>query len=56
VGQATAAAQAADAAGLAQDFASTAANPNYDSLLEITSALVGVSRERVLALLGLREG
>jgi hypothetical protein len=55
-GHATAAAQAADAAGLAQDFASTAANPNYDSLLEITSALVGVSRERVLALLGLREG
>jgi hypothetical protein len=54
--QATATAQAADAAGMAQHFASTATNPNYDSLLEITSALVGVSRERVLALLGLGEG
>jgi hypothetical protein len=38
----------------AQEFASTAANPNYESLLSLTSALVGVSRERVLALLGLR--
>jgi hypothetical protein len=44
----------AEAAGLAQDFAATAASPNYDALLAITSALVGVSRERVLALLGLR--
>jgi hypothetical protein len=44
----------ADAAGLAQDFTATAASPNYDALLAITSALVGVSRERVLALLGLR--
>ena len=38
----------------AQDFASTAASHDYDSLLAITSALVGVSRERVLALLGMR--
>lgn len=38
----------------AEDFASAAANTNYDSLLALSSALVGVSRERVLALLGLR--
>ena len=38
----------------AQDFATTAASHDYESLLAITSALVGVSRERVLALLGLR--
>ena len=38
----------------AKDFASTAVNHDYESLLAITSALVGVSRERVLALLGLR--
>jgi hypothetical protein len=38
----------------AQEFATTAANPDYESLLSLTSALVGVSRERVLALLGLR--
>ena len=38
----------------AQDFASTAASHDYASLLAITSALVGVSRERVLALLGMR--
>lgn len=45
----------ADALALkAQDFASTAANHDYGSLLAITSALVGVSRERVLALLGIR--
>jgi hypothetical protein len=44
----------AEAAGLAQEFAATAASPNYEALLAITSALVGVSRERVLALLGLR--
>lgn len=37
----------------AQDFASAASNTDYDSLLALTSALVGVSRERVLALLGL---
>ncbi|MFC5476757.1 hypothetical protein [Massilia suwonensis] len=45
---------AADLAISAQDFASTAASHDYESLLAITSALVGVSRERVLALLGLR--
>lgn len=38
----------------AQEFATTASNPDYESLLSLTSALVGVSRERVLALLGLR--
>ncbi|MDB5746927.1 MAG: hypothetical protein JWP72_1775 [Massilia sp.] len=38
----------------AQDFASTAISHDYNSLLAITSALVGVSRERVLALLGMR--
>jgi len=43
-----------DLAVTAQDFASTAGNHDYESLLAITSALVGVSRERVLALLGLR--
>jgi len=37
-----------------EDFASAAASTNYDSLLSLSSALVGVSRERVLALLGLR--
>lgn len=37
----------------ADDFASAASNTDYDSLLSLTSALVGVSRERVLALLGL---
>ena len=39
---------------LAQDFVATANTPNYDSLLAITSAMVGVSRDRVQALLGLR--
>jgi hypothetical protein len=43
-----------DLALTAQDFASTAASHDYESLLAITSALVGVSRERVVALLGLR--
>jgi hypothetical protein len=38
----------------AQDFASAASGTDYDSLLSLTSALVGVSRDRVLALLGLR--
>jgi hypothetical protein len=38
----------------AQDFASVAASTDYDSLLALSSALVGVSRDRVLALLGLR--
>jgi hypothetical protein len=45
---------AEDLAVSAQDFASTAGSHDYESLLAITSALVGVSRERVLALLGLR--
>lgn len=37
-----------------EDFASAAQSTNYDSLVALSSALVGVSRERVLALLGLR--
>lgn len=44
----------AELAMIANDFASTAASHDYESLLAITSALVGVSRERVHALLGLR--
>ncbi|MFM9433939.1 hypothetical protein ACFDR9_000985 [Janthinobacterium sp. CG_23.3] len=39
---------------MAQNFTSTANDPGYGSLLAITSALVGISRERVLSLLGLR--
>jgi hypothetical protein len=38
----------------AQNFVSTAKEPNYQSLLTLTSALVGMSRERVISLLGLR--
>lgn len=44
----------AELAQIASDFAATAASHDYASLLAITSALVGVSRERVHALLGLR--
>ncbi|MDQ1924893.1 hypothetical protein [Massilia pseudoviolaceinigra] len=44
---------AAEIEVMAQDFADTASTPNYESLLALTSALVGISRERVLALLGL---
>ncbi|MDY0962704.1 hypothetical protein [Massilia sp. CFBP9026] len=44
----------AELAMIAQDFTATAASHDYDSLLAITSALVGVSRDRVTALLGLR--
>lgn len=50
---ATAPVPAVDMNVLAQDFAATATEPNYDSLLAITSAMVGISRERVQALLGL---
>jgi hypothetical protein len=39
---------------LAQDFAASANQPGYDSLLSITSALSGISRERTLSLLRLR--
>lgn len=46
--------QEADMQALAQDFAATAKTPDYESLLKITSAMVGISRERVMALLGLR--
>lgn len=45
---------APDVALAADDFASAAAGTDYQSLLALSSALVGVSRERVLALLGLR--
>jgi len=44
----------AELAMIAGDFAASAAGHDYQSLLAITSALVGVSRERVQALLGLR--
>ncbi|CAH0271129.1 hypothetical protein SRABI118_03494 [Massilia sp. Bi118] len=44
-----------EAQDAAQEFATTASNPDYESLLSLTSALVGVSRERVLALLGLKQ-
>jgi hypothetical protein len=44
----------AELAVVTGDFAATAAGHDYQSLLAITSALVGVSRERVQALLGLR--
>lgn len=44
----------AELAMIAEDFAGTAAGHDYASLLAITSALVGVSRDRVQALLGLR--
>ena len=39
---------------VAGDFAASAAGHDYASLLAITSALTGVNRERVQALLGLR--
>jgi hypothetical protein len=38
----------------AEDFGKVAASTDYESLIALTSALVGVSRDRVLALLGLR--
>ncbi len=44
----------AELAVVTGDFSATAAGHDYQSLLAITSALVGVSRERVQALLGLR--
>jgi hypothetical protein len=52
--QASTAVKAAEASQQAQAFVDTANNPDYDSLIAITSALVGVSRDRVMALLGLR--
>jgi hypothetical protein len=39
---------------VAQNFVSTAKQPGYQSLLSITSALAGISRERVISLLSLR--
>ena len=39
---------------VAQHFVATAAKPGYQSLLSITSALAGISRERVVSLLSLR--
>lgn len=49
----------ADASGvgmdrLAQNFSKTASAPGYDSLLSLTSALIGISRDRVVSLLSLR--
>lgn len=44
----------AELAMVANDFAASAAGHDYASLLAITSALVGVNRDRVQALLGLR--
>ena len=44
----------AQLAVISQDFTASAAGHDYQSLLAITSALVGVNRERVQALLGLR--
>src|SRR5450830_588530 len=38
---------------LAQNFSDKASKPGYESLLAISSALVGISRDRVIALLGL---
>jgi hypothetical protein len=42
-----------DLAIAADDFGKVAAATDYESLIALTSALVGVSRDRVLALLGL---
>jgi uncharacterized protein YoxC len=39
---------------VAQNFVSTTRKPGYQSLLSITSALAGISRERVISLLSLR--
>ncbi|MYM27757.1 hypothetical protein GTP58_05435 [Duganella sp. CY15W] len=39
---------------VAQNFVSTTKQPGYQSLLSITSALAGISRERVISLLSLR--
>nr|WP_315222239.1 hypothetical protein [uncultured Duganella sp.] len=39
---------------VAQNFVTTAKQPGYQSLLSITSALAGISRERVVSLLSLR--
>jgi hypothetical protein len=39
---------------VAQNFLNTTDQPGYQSLLSITSALAGISRERVISLLGLR--
>ncbi|MYM34709.1 hypothetical protein GTP38_10200 [Duganella sp. FT94W] len=53
------AAPAASASGMdqvAQNFVTTSKKPGYQSLLSITSALAGISRERVLSLLSLRNG
>nr|WP_315257897.1 hypothetical protein [uncultured Duganella sp.] len=39
---------------VAQNFVTTTKKPGYQSLLSLTSALAGISRERVLSLLSLR--
>jgi hypothetical protein len=46
--------RAADAALQAQAFVQAAADPGYHALIAVSSALAGVSRERVQALLGQR--
>lgn len=55
--RATSAMPEVSAAGMdqaAQNFVTTANQPSYSSLLSLTSALTGINRERVMALLGLR--
>jgi len=55
--RATSAMPEVSAAGMdqaAQNFVTTANEPSYSSLLSLTSALTGINRERVMALLGLR--
>lgn len=55
--RATSAMPEVSAAGMdqaAQNFVTTASEPSYSSLLSLTSALTGINRERVMALLGLR--
>lgn len=39
---------------LAQNFSKVASSPGYESLLSLTSALIGISRDRVVSLLSLR--
>jgi hypothetical protein len=39
---------------LAQNFSKAASAPGYESLLSLTSALIGISRDRVVSLLSLR--
>ncbi len=54
VNQAAPTVDAATLASLAEKFASSAAQPGYDSFSSMTAALLGISRDRVLSLLSLR--